>query len=48
MGRLEIIMLALGAALVTLGAGLVFFPAAPLMLGVLLIAAGYDRDRGTS
>jgi hypothetical protein len=43
MGRVEITCLALGAALVTVGAGLVFVPAAPIVLGGLLIAAGVDR-----
>ena len=43
MRRVEITMLALGAALVTVSAVLIFWPAAPGVLGVLLLAAGVDR-----
>ncbi len=45
MGRIEIAFLALGGTLVTLGAGLVFVPAAPIVAGVLLIVAGLPRDK---
>lgn len=44
MRRVEITCLALGAALVTLCAGLIYVPAAPGVAGVLLIAAGLDRS----
>lgn len=43
MRRVEITMLALGAALVTASAALIYVPAAPGVLGVLLLAAGIDR-----
>jgi hypothetical protein len=45
MGRVEITCLALGAALVTLCAGLIFWPAAPGVLGALLIVAGLPRGK---
>lgn len=43
MGRVEIAVMALGAALVVAGVAVLLWPAALVVAGVLLIAAGLPR-----